>query len=58
MLKVYNDCSHTIRTVEKWSYNLEDDPRERRSKSASTPEIIGKIEILHISLDCVSNILT
>lgn len=81
MLKVYNDCSPTIRTVERWvaefkrgRTSLEDDPREGRPKSASTPEIIAKIqdmvlenrrlterdlvEALHISLGSVSHILS
>ena len=80
MLKVYDDCSPTIRTVERWvaefkrgRTSLEDDPREGRSKSASTPETIAKIqdmvledrrlterdlvEALHISLGSVSHIL-
>ena len=81
MLKVYNDCSPTIRTVERWvaefkrgRTSIEDDPREGRPKSASTPEIIAKIqdmvledrrlterdlvEALHISLGSVSHILS
>jgi len=80
LLKVYKDSSLSIRTVERWvaefkrgRTSLEDDPREGRSKSASTPEIIAKIqdmvledrqlierdliEALGISLGSVSNIL-
>ena len=81
MLKVYDDCSSTIRTVERWvaglkrgRTSLEDDPREVRPKSTSTPETIAKIqdmvledrrlterdlvEALHISLGSVSHILS
>ena len=53
MLKVYNDCSPTIRRVERWvaefkrgRTSLKDDPREGRPKSASTPETIAKIQDL------------
>ena len=53
MLKVYNDYSPTIRTVERWVAEfkrghtfLKDDPRERRPKSTSTPEIIAKWKIV------------
>ena len=81
MLKVYNDFSPKIRTVERWvaefkrgRTSLQDGPREGRPKSASTPEIIAKIqdmvledrrltetdliEVLHISLGSVSHILS
>ena len=81
MLKVYNDCSPIIRTVERWvpefkrgRTSLQKDPREVRPKSASTPEIMAKIqdmvledrrlterdlgETLHISLGSVSHILS
>lgn len=80
LLKVYKDSSPSIRTVERWvaafksgHTSLEDDPREGRPKSASTPENIAKIqdmimkdrrlterdlvEALGISLGSVSNIL-
>ena len=50
MLKAYNDCSPTIRTIERWvaefkrgRTSIEEDPREGRPKSASTPEIMAKI---------------
>lgn len=50
LLKVYKDSSLSIRTEERWiaefkhgHTSLEDDPREERPKSASTPEIVAKI---------------
>ena len=81
LLKVYKDSSPSIRTVERWvaefrrgRMSLEDEPREGRPKTASTPEIIEKIqdkvledrriterdlvEALEISLGSVSHILT
>ena len=49
MLKVYNDCSPTIRTVERWfaqfkrgRTSLKDDPREGRPKIELAAEIFGK----------------
>ena len=54
MLKVYNDCSPSIRTIERWvaefkrgRTSLQDDQREGRPKSASTPQIIAKIQDMH-----------
>ena len=81
MLKVYKDSSPSISTVERWvaefkrgRTSLEDDPRPGRPKTATTPEIVEKIqdivlenrrvterdlvEALGISLGSVSNILT
>jgi len=50
-IKVYGDSSPSFSTVKKWAAkfkrgrtSLEDDPREERPKSATTPEII---ELLH-----------
>jgi histone-lysine N-methyltransferase SETMAR len=46
-IKVYGDSSHSFSTIKKWAAefkrgctSLEDDPREGRPKSATTPEII------------------
>jgi transposase len=49
-IKVYGDSSPSFSTIKKWaaefkrgSTNLEDDPREGRPKSATTPEIIEQV---------------
>ena len=49
-IKVYGDSSPSFSTVKKWAAefkrgrtSLEDDPREGRPKSATTPEIIEKV---------------
>ena len=52
-IKVYGDSSASFSTFKKWaaefkrgSTSLEDDPREGRSKSATTPEIIEQVHDL------------
>ena len=64
MLKVYNDCSTTIRirTVERWvtefkrgRTSLEDNPHEGRSKSALTPEIIAKTQDMVLDIVAFAN---
>ncbi|XP_037907050.1 protein GVQW3-like [Hermetia illucens] len=79
MLKVYKNSSHSISTIERWvafkcgRTSLEDDLRQGRPKTATTPEIVEKIQdivlenrqvtednllkALGISLGSVSNIL-
>jgi transposase len=49
-INVYGDSSPSFSTIKKWAAefesgrtSLEDDPREGRSKSASTPEIIEQV---------------
>jgi histone-lysine N-methyltransferase SETMAR len=49
-IKVYGDSSPSFSTVKKWAAefkrgrtSLEDDPREGRPKSATTPEIIEQV---------------
>jgi transposase len=49
-IKVYGDSSPSFSTVKKWAAefkrgrtSLEDDPRERRPKSATTPEVIEQV---------------
>jgi histone-lysine N-methyltransferase SETMAR len=49
-IKVYGDSSHSFSTIKKWTAefkrgrtSLEDDPREGRPKSATTPEIIEQV---------------
>ena len=44
MLKVYNDCSPTVRIVKRNRTSLEDDTLEGHSKRVSTPKIIPKIQ--------------
>jgi len=53
-IKVYGDFSPSFSTIKKWAAEfkrgrtgLEDDPREGRPKSATTPEIIEIIEIIN-----------
>jgi histone-lysine N-methyltransferase SETMAR len=48
-IKVYADSSPSFSTIWKWAAqfkrgrtSLEDDPREGRPKSATTPEIVSK----------------
>lgn len=50
LTKVYGDSAPSISTVKKWAAefkrgrtSLEDDPREGRPKTATTPEIVEKI---------------
>ena len=52
-IKVYGDSSSLFSTIKKWAAelkrgrtSLEDDPREGRSKSATTPEIIEQVHDL------------
>ena len=49
-IKFYGDSSPSFSTIKKWAaefkrgcIGLEDDLREGRSKSSTTPEIIGKV---------------
>jgi histone-lysine N-methyltransferase SETMAR len=49
-IKVYGDSSPSFSTIKKWAAEFkrgrispEDDPRERRPKSATTPEIIEEV---------------
>jgi histone-lysine N-methyltransferase SETMAR len=49
-IKVYGDSSPLFSTIKKWAAefkrghtSLEDDPREGRPKSATTPEIIEEV---------------
>jgi transposase len=79
-LKVYEDSSPLISTIKKWAAefkhghaSLEDDPREERPKSATTPKIIEQVhdillddrrmkvreiaETIGISKECVGYIL-
>jgi transposase len=49
-VKVYGDSSPSFSTIKKWAAefkrgrtSLEDDPREGRSKSATTPELIEQV---------------
>ena len=49
-IKVYGDCSSLFSTIKKWAAEfkrgrtgLEDDPREGRPKSVTTPEIIEQV---------------
>jgi histone-lysine N-methyltransferase SETMAR len=49
-IKVYGDCSSSFSTIKKWAAefkrgrtSLEDDPREGRPKSATTPAIIEQV---------------
>jgi transposase len=49
-IKVYGDSSPSFSTIKKWGAefkrgrtSLEGDPREGRSKSATTPEIIEQV---------------
>ena len=49
-IKVYGDSSSSFSTIKKWAAEfkrgrttLEDDPREGRSQSATTPEIIEQV---------------
>jgi histone-lysine N-methyltransferase SETMAR len=49
-IKVYEDSSPSFSTIKKWAAefkrgrtSLEDDPREGRTKSATTPEIIEQV---------------
>jgi transposase len=49
-IKVYGDSSPLFSTIKKWAAkfkcsrtSLEDDPREGRPKSATTPEIIDQV---------------
>ena len=51
--KVYNNCSHTIRTVERCVAEFkrgctspEKNPREGSPKRSSTPESITKIQVM------------
>jgi len=51
MLKVYKDSSPSFRTVYNWvaefkrgRKSLEDEPRQGRPKTATTPEIVAKIQ--------------
>ena len=53
-VKFYGDSSPSFSTIKKWAAEfkrgrtgLEDDPREGRPKSATTPEIIEIIEIIN-----------
>jgi histone-lysine N-methyltransferase SETMAR len=78
--KVYEDSSPLFSTIKKWAAefkrgrtSLEDDPREGRPKSATTPEIIEQmhdmvlddwwikvreiVETVGISKECVKYIL-
>ena len=55
-IKVYGDSSPSFSTIKKWAAefkrgrtSLEDDPREGRPKSATTPEIIEQMH--YIGLD-------
>ena len=50
-IKVYGDSSPSLSTIKKWAAefkrgrtSLEDDPREGRPKSATTPEIIEQVQ--------------
>jgi len=79
-IKVYGDSSPSFSTIKKWAAkfkhghtSLEDDPREGRPKSATTPEIIEQVhnmvlddqqmkvrkiaETIGISKECVGYIL-
>jgi len=49
-IKVYGDCSASFSIIKKWAAefkrgrtSLENDPREGRPKSATTPEIIEQV---------------
>ena len=49
-IKIYGDSSPSFSTIKKWAAelkrgrtSLEDDPREGRPKSATTPEIIEQV---------------
>jgi len=49
-IKVYGDSSPLFSTIKKWAAefkrgrtSLEDDPREGRPKSATTPEVIDQV---------------
>lgn len=49
-IKVYGDSSPSFSTIKKWAAeykrgrdSLDDDPREGRPKSATTPEIVKKV---------------
>jgi len=49
-IQVYGDSSPSFSTIKKWAAkikrgrtSLEDDPREGRPKSATTPEIIEEV---------------
>jgi len=49
-IEVYGDSSPSFSTIQKWASkfkrghtSLEDDPREGRPKSATTPEIIEQV---------------
>jgi transposase len=50
-IKVYGDSSPSFSTIKKWAAQfkrgrtgLEDDPREGRPKSATTPEIVEQVQ--------------
>jgi transposase len=49
-IKAYGDSSPSFSTITKWAAefksgrtSLEDDPREKRKKSATTPEIVEQV---------------
>jgi len=49
-IKVYGDSSPSFSTIKKWAAefkrgrtSLQDDPREGRPKSATTPEIVEQV---------------
>jgi transposase len=53
-IKVYGDSSPSFSTIKKWvaefkhgRTSLEDDPREGRPKSVTTPEIIDHVQDIH-----------
>jgi transposase len=57
-IKVYGDSSHLFSTIKKWAAefkhvctSLEDDPREGRPKSATTPEISKQVNDMVLD-DC------
>jgi len=54
-IKVYGDSSPSFSTIKKWAAefkhgctSLEDDPREGRPKSATTPEIIEQVHNMEL----------
>jgi len=64
-IKVYGGSSPSFSTIKKWAAefkrgrtSLEDDPREGRPKSATTPEIIEQVhDTVHIlKEDCTSRL--
>jgi len=59
-IKVYGDSSPSFSTIKKWAAEFkcgrtshEDDPRDGRPKSATTPEIIKQVHGMVFDMVCV-----